>query len=151
MNKIQRISHCFRVLFQIGFLAYLAAFVVSWGAIATGYTVILDHQTLYVGFAYALTRTTLYLLILFFLIQLFRAYEKNEIFTLQNVFLIRNIGYALLAVQIITAVFHSVMTPYWNIVGLDFIVMSILACMIILNSWIMAEGYLMRQEQQLTV
>lgn len=97
------------------------------------------------------------------LIKLFNLYEKGEIFTINHVKYIRNIGYALLAGQIIQPFYQFVMglvltlnnPPHYRYasITLDQTNMGILltALLVILISWIMAEGCKLREEQQLTI
>ncbi|HEX2548669.1 MAG TPA: DUF2975 domain-containing protein [Gammaproteobacteria bacterium] len=101
--------------------------------------------------------------IVYALIQLFKLYEKGEIFTLKHIQWIRHIAYALLIGQIIQPFYQFAMgivlthnnPPHhrYASITLDQTNIGILltALLIILISWIMAEGYQMRQEQQLTI
>ena len=101
--------------------------------------------------------------ILYTLIKLFRLYEKREIFSIYHVRLIRNIGYALLIGQIIEPIYQFVMgivltmhnPPHhrYAAIMLDQTNIGILltAFLIILISWIMAEGCKLHEEQQLTI
>jgi hypothetical protein len=101
--------------------------------------------------------------ILYTLIKLFRLYEKREIFSIYHVRLIRNIGYALLVGQIIEPIYQFIMgivltmnnPPHhrYAAITLDQTNIGILltALLIILISWIMAEGCKLHEEQQLTI
>ncbi len=103
------------------------------------------------------------LCILYFLIQLFKLYETGEIFSIANVKYIRNIGYALLVGQLIQPFYQFVMgliltmhnPPHhrYAAITLDQTNIGILltALLVILISWIMAEGCALREEQQLTI
>lgn len=103
------------------------------------------------------------MLILYFLIKLFKLYEKGEIFSLNHVRYIRNIGYALLISQLfepfyqfamgIILTIHNPPHHRYAAITLDQTNMGILltALLVILISWIMAEGYKLREEQQLTI
>ncbi|HDI4408504.1 TPA: DUF2975 domain-containing protein, partial [Legionella pneumophila] len=100
----------------------------------------------------ALISTLANLLILFFLIRLFDSYKKNSFFTLSNVKFIRNIGYILLAEQILIPLCKYITSSFtWIGISIDSIEMIFLAFLIIINSWIMMEAYRIREEQQLTV
>ena len=101
--------------------------------------------------------------ILYFLIRLFKLYEHAEIFSVQNVRYIKKIGYALLINQIVTIIcdgFLSVILTWNNPPGLRILRLTLsgmnagmilTAFIIILISWIMAEGCRLREEQQLTI
>lgn len=103
------------------------------------------------------------LFVFYCLIKLFKLYEIGKIFSLYHVKYIRNIGYALLMGQLIQPFYQFVMgfvltrnnphhyryakvTFTQNNVGI-----LLIALLIILISWIMAEGYKLQEEQQLTV
>lgn len=101
--------------------------------------------------------------ILYSLIKLFKLYEKGEVFSINHVGYIRNIGYALLIGQLIEPVYQFVMglvltlnnPPHhrYAAITLDQTNIGILltALLVILISWIMAEGCKLREEQQLTI
>src|SRR5436190_811631 len=107
MNKIQRVSLFFRVLFQIAFIVIPIALVIAWikapdplfslGSFATTmiptseYPVLhpLSLTTRVLGFIVSLIPNGIDLIILYFLIKLFRLYEKGEIFSGSNVNYIR--------------------------------------------------------------
>lgn len=90
-------------------------------------------------------------------------YEQGKIFSLNHVKYIRNIGYALLIGQIVEPFYQGIMgfiltahnPPHHRFatVTLDQtnIGMLLTALLVILISWIMAEGYKLHQEQQLTI
>lgn len=104
-----------------------------------------------------------YLFILAMLIKLFSCYEKGEIFSINNIRYIRNIGYALLVSQIIEPIYQFIMgfvltihnPPHHHFasITLDQTNIGILltALLVILISWIMMEAYQLREEQQLTI
>lgn len=101
--------------------------------------------------------------ILYFLIRLFKLYENVEIFSIQNVKYIKRIGYALLITQIASIIcdgFLSLILTWNNPHGFRSVIVTIsgtniclilTAFIIILISWIMAEGCRLREEQQLTI
>jgi DUF2975 family protein len=101
--------------------------------------------------------------ILYSLIKLFKLYEKGEIFSMGHVRYIRNIGLALLIGQIIEPIYQFIMgfvltlnNPphhHYAAITLDQTNIGILltSLLIILISWIMAEGYKLHEEQQLTI
>jgi Protein of unknown function (DUF2975) len=93
---------------------------------------------------------------------LFR-YERGEIFSLSNVTYIKKIGYALFINQFVSAMsqgFVSAIVTFHNPHGFRYanitvtridLAMVLAAFLIILISWIMAEGCRLREEQQLTI
>lgn len=101
--------------------------------------------------------------ILYSLIKLFRLYANGEIFSINHVRNIRNIGYALLIGQVCEPFYQFVMglvltlnnPPHhrYAAITLDQTNIGILltALLVILISWIMAEGCKLHEEQQLTI
>lgn len=183
MNKIKRTSLFFRVLFQILFVALPILLIVAWIKSAGTFEIIDGVINLnYVPAAYsgsilhplnisekllALAASCLplfvQLYILISLIRLFKLYEQGVIFSMDNVRYIRNIGYALIATQIMNILYQGLMgfiLTWRNPPGHRFssvtldqtnIGVILVALMVILISWIMLEGYKIREEQQLTV
>lgn len=183
MNKIQRTSLFFRVLFQIIFILLPLLTIITWiyapepisflgskiilSAFSHGYPIVqpLTVDTKLLGFLISLLPLIVNLFVLYFLIKLFRLYEQGEIFTMNNVRYIRNIGYALLIGQLINPVYQALisMAMTWNNPphqGLRIISISLdgtnigiilMSLLIILISWIMLEGYKLKEEQQFTV
>lgn len=102
-------------------------------------------------------------IMLYFLIKLFYLYEKAEIFTLQSVKYIKYVGYALLVRQIINPLYQftsgAILTwnnpPGQHYAEITFtgsnLVTILIALLIILISWIMAEGYKLHEEQKYTI
>lgn len=115
------------------------------------------------GFLVSTIPLCIELFILYFLIKLFQLYEKGEIFSSKNVQYIRKIGYTLLIDQCINPFYQALMGVVLTLhnppghrfaaVTLDQTNMGILltALLVILISWIMAEGCKLREEQQLTI
>jgi len=90
--------------------------------------------------------------------------QKNEIFTMRHVKYIRNIGYALLAGQLLVQPFYQfamglVLTlnnpPHHRFAAISFdqtnIGILLTAFLVVLISWIISEGCKLREEQQLTI
>lgn len=181
MNKIQRVSLFFRVLFQITFVVIPIALVIAWikapdplfsfhGIDALmiptkEYPVmhVLSLTTRLLGFMISLIPYGIELIILYFLIKLFGLYERGEIFSVSNVKYIRNIGYTLVIGQLLHPIYEGCMGVILTIgnpaghrfasVTVDGTNIGVLlgALMVILISWIMAEGCKLREEQQLTI
>ncbi|HAU1151462.1 TPA: DUF2975 domain-containing protein [Legionella pneumophila] len=148
MNKIQRVSSYCKIFFQISFLLLTVGFVFSWVAVGMGYTVL--HEP-WARFSIALLENVARLLILFFLIQLFKSYENNEILSVKNAFLIRNIGYTLLVKQTFIPLLNCIITRNLKGIFVDNIEMIVLSLLIIVSAWIMKEAYAIKEEHQLTV
>ena len=101
--------------------------------------------------------------VVYSLIKLFNLYEKGEIFTIKHVKYIRNIGYALLTGQIIQPFYQFAMgfvltlnnPPHHRYASITLdqnnIGILLTALLVILISWIMAEGCRLHEEQQLTI
>lgn len=115
------------------------------------------------GFAVSLLPLFVELYILYALIRLFKLYERGEIFSLQNVNYIRKIGYGVLVTQLIEPIYTGLMgvvLTMHNPHGHRFAAITLdqrnlasifAGIIIILISWIMAEGCKLHEEQQLTI
>lgn len=189
MIKIQRVSFLFKVLFQILFIALPVLLILAWATspdslvflggilnmsfIPRAYTTAGTHGGAILhplgnaervfGFGLSALPTLIDLYIVYSLIKLFSLYEKGEIFSLNNVRRLRNIGYALFLGQILNPIYEGLMgiVLTWNnppgqrfaAITLDQTNLGVLvmALLVILISWIMAEGCKLREEQQLTI
>lgn len=181
MNKIQRVSYIFKLLFQFIFVVVLLIPIFGWiqapmpflfsfgwiSVIPEAYqnliTYPLDANTKLLAFMVDMLPTIVELLVLYFLIKLFGLYEKGEIFSLKNVRYIRNVGYALLINELLRPVRQFLLgfiLTWHNPPGQKIALMTIsgtnvgiilTALIIILISWIMAEGYKLQEEQELTI
>ena len=177
MNKIKYVSLFFRLFFQITFVCLIVAQVVGWFYTPFGgwlFNVIpLTYQHLIMntfnmntrvaGFFLSSIPLGIKLMVLYFLIKLFRLYEQHEFFSIKNVLYIRNAGYALFILQIIKPfadfllgfILTSGNPPGFRVATMtisDANVGVILTSMlIILSSWIMSEGCKLKDEQQLII
>jgi hypothetical protein len=185
MTNIKRVSIFFRVFFQILFIAIPVIQLIGWmhapSPIVTlggmiNMTIIPNEYEKHIfhvlttsekmmGFLVSVVPMAIELFILYSLIKLFRLYEQAEIFSINNVRYIRNIGYALLIGQLIQPFYQVVMglvLTLGNPVGhhLRFVAITLdqtnigiilTGLLVILISWIMAEGCKLREEQQLTI
>lgn len=190
MNKIQRVSLFFRVIFQVLFIAFPTVLAIAWmttpdsvvmlgglinarfipeSYIAPGTNHLggimhtLSGSEKLLGFAISCLPLIVNLFIIYSLIKLFKLYEKGEIFSINNVRYIRNTGYGLLATQLINPIYEGVigLALTWHnppghryaSISMDQTNIGILfvGLMVILISWIMAEGCKLREEQQLTI
>lgn len=177
MNKIKCVSLFFRVLFQAGLVGCIALQIFGWfylpmdgfyfNIIPKGYQSYvlspLSNSDRIAGFFITAVPTILKLMMFYFLIKLLCLYEKFEFFSENNVRYIKQAGYSLLLFQLINPVCEFILgfiLTANNPPGLRFARMSLTelnvgliltALIIILISWIMAEGVKLQNEQQLTI
>lgn len=177
MNRIKLVSLIFRVFFQLVFVGYIATEIIGWAYAPMNnplFNVIpKDYQTSILFplslsdkiacFTITMIPTVVMLFIFYNLIKLLSLYEKSEFFSEQNVRHIKNCGYLLFLSQMVnpfcTFALGFILTAY-NPPGLRYASMSLTewnlgliltSVIIILMSWIMAEGVKLQNEQQLTV
>src|SRR5579872_346206 len=128
MEKIKRVSIFFRVLFQIIFILTPIFLVIAWinaprpiyfldhifaiDNVPQDYPILapLSPTAKILGFIISFIPTGVKMFVLYFLIKLFRLYEKGEIFLLENVRYIRNIGYALLIGQLLNPIYDGLIS-----------------------------------------
>ena len=186
MDNIAHISRFFRLLFQI-FLVVIPLFtVIRWVMLPTS-SVVSDHyhmlfyyhynpvppglhldytitpQVKILGCIVSMLTVGMLMLILYFLIKLFRNYQHKRIFLLDNVRIIRNIGYSLIVWQLLIPIQQallSVILTWHNGLGgrvivanfsVDNITIILIAFIVILISSIIAEGHKLQEEQEYTV
>lgn len=123
----------------------------------------LSSTTKLLGFFINLIPLTISLCVLYFLIRLFQLYEKCEIFSLKNVRYIKYIGYTLFIGQLINPIYEALLSAAltWHnphgermaVISFSGTNMAILltALLIILISWIMAEGHQLAEDQKYTI
>lgn len=124
----------------------------------------LTYSERFFGFIISLMPLTVNLFILYFLIRLFQLYEKCEIFSLKNVQYIKYIGYTLLIGQFIAnPIYEAILsaTLTWHnprgerMATISFtgtnLGIVLTALLIILISWIMAEGYKINEDRKYTI
>jgi hypothetical protein len=183
MNRIQRVSLFFRIIFQLIFVALPILVIIAWtqapdqvvlfshvftlDAVPKAYQQAILHplsaSEKMTGFLLNCVPLVIELFILYSMIKLFRLYEQNEIFSLSNVRHIRNIGFSLLAYEILDPFYQFFMgiiltmnNPHGHrfaAITLDQTNVGIIltALMVILISWIMAEGCKLREETLHTI
>lgn len=180
MNRIKRVSFIFRIIFQILFVLLPILLILGWyqapNALLALHGDLVIHMiprgipvphplsgtTRLLGFCISLIPTIIEMLVLYFLIQLFKLYEHGEIFSVTSVNYIRNVGYTLLIGQVINPFYDALlsMALTWDLPGQRTAIFLLtgkhlgiifIALMVILISWIMAEGCKLNEEQQLTV
>jgi len=177
MNKIKNVSLIFRLLFQIIFVGIIFIQIIGWiyaptenillNVIPHSYIGYIQNElnlnVKIAGFFVSAIPTMLKLLTFYFLIKLLNLYENLIFFSENNVRYIRNAGYSLLVLQLINPICEfllgfiltadnppgfriaRLLITEWNI---EFILTALI---IILASWIMAEGCKLNNEQQLTI
>lgn len=123
----------------------------------------LSPETKFLGFLISLIPTGISMFIFYFLIKLFGLYERGQIFSTPSVKYIRNIGITVLVGELVNPIYLALISAAmtWNnpagerlstisISGTN-VAMVITAVLIILISWIMAEGHKLQEEQKYTV
>lgn len=181
MNKIRTAALFFRVIFQCCFIVLPILLAIAWyfapkAVILFNHVIVIrliPHQwpvlhtmmshTKFYGFLVSLIPAGVILAVLYCLIRLFRFYEKGVIFSIENVRMIRNMGYLLLVGQLLHPVYDVLMSlvlTWHNPVGHRMIGISegsmnigivMIGLLIILVSWIMTEAQKLQEEQQLTI
>ncbi len=184
MDKIAHISAVFRILLQIILVIMPLSIASSWiiaphdivfhGKLIgifysspipvnlhIGYAITFEIKVL--GFLVNMLTVGTVMLILYFLVQLFKNYQHKKIFSLENVSIIRNIGYALIAWQVLIPIKQALLLllltwrngPGERIVAANFsdnnVAVILIAFVVILISWVMAEGHKLQEEQEYTV
>jgi hypothetical protein len=118
----------------------------------------------FIGLTGSIVQNAIFAVGIYYLIQLFKLYEKGSLFTRQHVHYFKNIGivlavYSTLGMMLSDAIFTIAATfdsgPGHRILAIGFgttnIEVLVIAGLIILTSWIMAEGFKLKQEQELTI
>ena len=181
MRKIQRVSRFFKWVFQIIFCILPITYIIFWinapAPVFSTYgfilsfipqgtmivSTVLPTDTKLLAFVIGLIPLAVHLFILYFLVRLFRSFEKSEIFSKRNVGHIKWIGYTILIGQLLQPLYQALMSAaltWHNLPGTRVIEISftgtnvglvLTALLIILISWIMAEGQKLQEEQEYTV
>jgi hypothetical protein len=177
MKKIEYVSLFFRLFFQVTFVVLIAAQVIGWiyapsqvvlfNVIPLSYRPLvaapLDINAKIAGFFVSSILLAIKLIIVYWLIKLFRLYQRHEFFSAENVLYIRNTGYALLLFEIVKPcidfslgfILTAANPPGYRVAMATFgdanVGMILTALVIILNSWIMSEGCKLKDEQQLII
>lgn len=181
MNKIQRVSTIFQIFFQVAFFTLPLWLILFWlfapypvmqfggitiESIPRGIKMMhaFNLETRLIGLSISIIPTAIQMLILYFLNKLFGLYRKGEIFSIANVNYIKNIGYLMLLDQLVVNPIYQMLISagmtWHNPKGQGVIMITmdqtniaivIAAVLIILVSWIMAEGCKLREEHALIV
>jgi len=182
MSKIQKQSRRARIFFQSLFIFTPIAVCYYWLTVETSYDFLtswgiiqLSHDIdSYTQLPLTLTTRILATIASLFLcsiimyalkvlINLFRSYERNEIFTLDNVMRYQKLGYSLfywVGASIVYGALMSVILSFNNppgermlaigFEGLDFLTL-VLGFIILIISWVMKEGYILAAENSHTI
>lgn len=177
MKKIKCVSLFFKLFFQMTFACLIIVQIVGWlytpvgsrffNVIPHGYEHLIlntfDINTRIAGFFLTSIPLGIKLMVLYFLIKLFRLYEQHEFFSIKNVLYIRNAGYALLMLEIVKPftdfllgfILTSANPPGFRVATMTIsdanIGVILTSLLIILTSWIMSEGCKLKDEQQLII
>lgn len=150
MQNIIRMSYFFKTIFKSIFVIIAAFFISRWFEIFLGLKPM--PQQVIAIFSKDFFWLTTNLLFLYLLITLFHNYENGKIFSSKNVTLMRNLAYVLIAKEIIPALFLTVshLNIFFGLTSLNLETL-IIAGLLILNSWIMNEGFYLKKDHQLTI
>ena len=183
MQRIAKVSRVFRIIFQMLLILMPLFTIISWlilpdqlrlsssiGSIAynpipndLNVPALITPMTRVLGFLINMLTVGINMSIFYFLVRLFRNYEREQIFSLTNARLIRKVGYALLVWQILRPIqtaLMSLMLTWHNPPGQRELLVSfssnnlaviLIACIVILISSVMAEAYKLQQEQEYTI
>jgi hypothetical protein len=178
MYKIQRFSLYLRIFFQIAFVIWPIWLILYWVSAPHRFDFLsiisfipwqleilhpLTNADIIWGFCISLLPTAIVMTILYFLIKLFRLYERGKIFTLLNVKYLKNIGITMLIGQVVGFFYYCLISfaltwhnpPGHKVASFTFsnydIYNIVTAIMIIVIAWVMAEGCKLQEEQRYTV
>lgn len=116
-----------------------------------------------IGLTIDILPMTITLLLYANLVTLFQLYERLSYFTMENVIVIKKIGIYILLGELIRPFVEGATTalltwqngPGHRVIAISFkgnnVGLIITGILIILSSWIMAEGYRLKEEQRLTI
>jgi hypothetical protein len=184
MDRIVKISRVFCILLRIIFFLVPLWSIVNWVLAPAGlqlgnvthslsYTLLpvgimeftqpLSVGIKLLGFCINLLTIAANMLVLEFLIQLFKNYQQKNIFSLTNARLIRNVGYTMIVWQLLMPVrdsLTSILLTWQNGPGHRLLITSfnsnnvgviLIACIVVLVSWVMVEGSKLQEEHDYTV
>ncbi len=182
MDRIVKISHLLRILFWCVLVIMPLGTAISWillpqtihlggsifglsySPIPMGITTaIITPGIKAMGFLLDMGLVLPNMLLLYFLIRLFNHYQRQQIFSLENVRLIRNVGWTLIVWQLLTPIHEALLSlvltwhnaPGQHVLEASFgsnnIAVILIALIVILISWVMAVGLKLQEEQDYTV
>ncbi|MEH6530993.1 MAG: DUF2975 domain-containing protein [Photobacterium frigidiphilum] len=182
MSKIQKQSRRARLLFQFFFALTPIAVCYYWLTVETPYDFLTSRGIIQLSYDFdsytqlPFTLTTRILAIvaslllcsiimyaLKVLIRLFRNYEQNEIFTLENANYYQKLGYSVfywVGASVVYGALMSVILSFNNppgermlaisFVGMDFLTI-VFGFIVLIISWVMKEGYTLADENSHTI
>ncbi|EAR56813.1 hypothetical protein SKA34_05015 [Photobacterium sp. SKA34] len=183
MSNIQKQSKRARILFQLFLVLTPVLVCYFWLTIDTPYDYLTNTGIIQTSFddlhnitQVPLTLTTrliatltslIYCSIIMYaltkLIRLFRNYENNNIFTLENATIYQKLGYSIFYWVGGSVFYQAIMTLVlsfnnppgqrmiaFSFVGVDFITI-IMGLIVLIISWVMKEAYILADEQHLTI
>ncbi|OGT47004.1 MAG: hypothetical protein A3F17_06020 [Gammaproteobacteria bacterium RIFCSPHIGHO2_12_FULL_41_15] len=115
------------------------------------------------GFLVSLIPTAIVMLICYYLMSLFKLYQNGIIFSLENVRLIKKLGVTLSISQLVQPFYQFLLSmsltwenpihQRYGLISLNQtnIAILLIGLILILISWIMAEGHKLKEEQDFTV
>ena len=172
-TRIQKVSHRFRLLFQVLFWLTPVVIACFWSM-----TSLMDTTALkrFIGIPQSLTFTGKAIVIsvvlslipgaivmfgLRCLIRLFKNYEQAHIFMLDNAMYYRQLGYTFFIWVVGKWAYHLVIVYFFYppdilfvipiFLNLNGLISFAIGGIVILISWIMKEGYLLKQDHDLTI
>lgn len=179
MDKIQRVSIFLRIIFQTAMVVWPIWLIVYWSFaphfipdylgtirfVPENIEILhpITTSDAFWGFTIGLLPLAVTMMIFYFLIKLFKLYEQGKIFTMLNVKYIQNIGITMLIGQIVNVIYDLLITlvlTFHNPAGHKYMSVAfssydaynvITAIMIIVISWIMAEGCKLHEENKYVV
>jgi len=183
ISNIHRVSKFFKWVFQLTFIALPILLIIFWikmpssvSTIAANHGVTISYipeglkilhplstSTKILGFVISLIPLSVNLFILYFLIYLFKSFEKCEFFSRQSVSCIKYIGYVLFIGQLVSPIYQALLSaaltwhnpPGERMVSISFsgtnLGILLTALLMILVSWIMTEGHKIKEDQRYTI
>lgn len=178
MSKLNKISNRFQSLFKILFFVYPLLVISTWLSLITipveAFTftrlpVDVDLQSLrfmtrFLACMVQMIPTIIVMLGFYYLIQLFKLYAQNIIFDPKNVILIKKIGYTLIAQVFVSLLITQPLLSFILTMdalpgqreiavgfGSEEISNLIIGGIVVLISWVMAEGGKLEEEKNLTI
>jgi hypothetical protein len=178
MQRIQSISARFRILFKLALVSVPVLNLVLWtfyDKLPSEVTItLLPHYlnltdininptTKLMSFFASMLQVSVVMYALVILLKLFKNYQQGIIFSLENVYFYRKLGYSVFAWFIsdkLVDVLVSFILTFQNTVGQrqvsvrfgssDLVALAV-GALIILIAWVMNEGHKLNEEQSLTI
>ncbi len=179
MNKIKKVSKCFRIFFQIMLIVIPIGQFMTWLLLNTKYDIftpigvgpnMLSGQitvnllTRVLGITISCLPIGIVLYSLYQLIKLFKNYEKEQVFSINNAIRYQKLGYAMLAWVFADIIYYALIPlaltfqnfPHHQLIlsisfgNFDF-ARLVAGGIILIIAWVMKEAYKMSNEQSLMI